>query len=91
MEETFEQKNDRNRRVQRRYESSERCAMPAADFIERRRLRDWRDPQAALLDAIGEMHARGAIFTRAHIKELSGELIVEGWREWPDDQGDLPV
>ena len=61
-----------------------------ADFIERRWLADCPEPAAALMDARGELHARGATWLRAHVRPVTRQLIVEGWRVRPEREGDLP-
>jgi hypothetical protein len=62
-----------------------------ADFIERRWLRDWASPDAAMRDATEELKTRGATFLRSHVTRMTRELIVEGWIEHPGEQGDCPL
>jgi hypothetical protein len=53
----------------------------AADFTERRSLRDFPTDSAALTDAVASLQARGAIWLSAHFR--STHIIVEGWRARP--------
>lgn len=64
----------------------------AADFVERRWLRDFEfDGTAASRSAHDALVERGATFFRLSFKSMSGEVVMEGWRVQPDDQGDVPV
>jgi len=63
----------------------------SADFIERRKIIDWSDANAALRDAVEAAKKRGATYCRAHVRTLTNTVIVEGWRVQPRDQGDLPL
>lgn len=65
--------------------------MSTADLIERRWLVDWQSTEAAQRDLVEALKARGAVYCRVSYKEASKEIIGEGWRVPPLDEGDLPV
>ena len=67
-----------------------RPVVSTADFIERRLVRNFASELAAAENARDALRARGAAFMRVHIKP-HGELVMEGWRAPPADQGDLPL
>jgi len=49
---------------------------------------DFRD----LMDeAILSLRERGATFFRTSVGSMTHQLIIEGWKTWPNDQGDLPL
>jgi hypothetical protein len=52
-------------------------------------VRHFASDLAAAENARDALRARGATFMRAHVKP-HGELVMEGWRIRPTDQGDLP-
>jgi hypothetical protein len=64
--------------------------MSTADFIERRQLRHFVSEWGATENARDALRERGATFFRVH-KTFAGEIIMEGWRSTPADQGDLPL
>lgn len=79
----------------------------AADFTERRwpgrppedhdagYTEEWRlwceRRDEAMRDATEALRQRGATFLRLTFKPAVGELVVEGWREQPADQGPPPL
>jgi hypothetical protein len=76
----------------------------AADYTERRwpgrppdedggpAWREWTERRdAAIHEAVKALRERGATFFRMTIKPAVGEIIFEGWREPPDDQGPPPL
>lgn len=62
-----------------------------ADFFERRWLRDWPDALTAARDAVAALAMRGATFFRFSMRPATGLILVEGWIDWPEDQGELPL
>jgi hypothetical protein len=62
-----------------------------ADLFERRWLADWPNGEAAARDAVASLQKRGATFMRFSFRPLTGLILVEGWLDMPDDQGDLPL
>jgi hypothetical protein len=63
-----------------------------ANFIERRLLRHFGgDHYVLVARAVEALRERGALWFRVSVKPMSGEVVVEGWRERPPDQGDLPI
>jgi len=67
-----------------------RPIVSTADFIERRLVRHFASDLAAAESARDALRTRGATFMRVHVKQ-HGELVMEGWRLPPADQGDLPL
>jgi len=65
--------------------------LSTADIIERRWLVDWQDSSEAQRDLVEALKARGATYCRLSYKQLSNEIIGEGWRVRPDDEGEPPV
>jgi len=65
--------------------------MSTAEMIERRWLVDWQSSNAAQRDLVEALKARGATYCRLSYKQMSNEIVGEGWRVRPDDEGDLPV
>ena len=65
--------------------------MSTADHIERRRVRDFENQTAAIESANQALRERGATHFRASIKAMTQEVIVEGWKTFPKDHGDLPL
>jgi hypothetical protein len=65
--------------------------MSTAEMIERRWLSDWPDVIAAGHDIVDALRDRGARHFRLSIKEASRELVGEGWRARPDEEGELPM
>lgn len=65
--------------------------MSTADFFERRCWKNFDSPNAATEDAVASLRERGATFFRITTKPLVSEIIAEGWRVQPKDQGDPPL
>lgn len=38
-----------------------------------------------------ELETRGATFYRASRTAMTNEIIIEGWKAAPNDQGDVPL
>jgi trans-aconitate methyltransferase len=67
-----------------------------ADFLERRwprRELEGSDFDRIMQEATATLRERGATFFRVSVREMTKEIIVEGWRTMPDPdkQGDLPL
>lgn len=72
--------------------------MSTADYFERRRVRDFPNEDAAARDASEAMRLRGAVHCRLSMNGRRHEdgmdtrvIIIEGWRQFPADEGDLPL
>ena len=66
--------------------------MSTADFIRRRRIADFDGDHAkAIASAQEELTELGCTFFRASVTPMTHDLILEGWRQQPVDQGDVPV
>ena len=69
-----------------------RSPVSTANYIARRLLRHFDgDFRAAVESAQEELTERGATFFRVHLREVAQEVILEGWRVQPREQGDLPL
>jgi hypothetical protein len=54
--------------------------------------REWCERRDAMIrDATESLRERGATFFRLHFLPAVGEIIVEGWRKQPEDQGPEPL
>lgn len=65
--------------------------MSTADFIERRWPAGFITASEAIEDATASLKQRGATFFRTSMKSVTKEIVVEGWRVFPNEQGDLPL
>jgi hypothetical protein len=77
----------------------------AADYTERRwpgrppddsdygpSWREWCERRDAMIrEATEALQERGARFFRLTLKSAVGELVVEGWRQQPAEQGEPPL
>lgn len=65
----------------------------AADWLDRRDIGDARGdvPHAIRQEMVDAMRERGATFMRMTLIEARNELVLEGWRIQPEDQGPTPT
>ncbi len=61
-----------------------------ADFIDRRAV-EKGEVDSVQRQMIADMRARGTVWARITYLPKSGELVLEGWLEKPEDQGPEPT
>ena len=62
-----------------------------ADMMLSRRLANLQDGESVARECVAILRARGATFFRFSINPNTPSIVVEGWIEWPDEQGEVPL
>jgi hypothetical protein len=63
-----------------------------AEFYQIRWLHHgWANGVDAARDAIAKLQTQGCTFFRASVAPKIGRILVEGWTQMPDEQGEVPL